>query len=75
MSSRDDDDDSWIFFFCGAYLHTITPSWNKVQTMKFSTAFLLAAPAAAFAPGATMRHSAPLQMSSEAATESKVIKI
>merc|ERR1719454_1003876 len=39
--------------------------------MKFSTAFLLAAPAVAFTPGAPMRRSAPLQMSSEAATESK----
>jgi hypothetical protein len=37
--------------------------------MKFSTAFLLAAPVAAFAPGATFRQSAPLQMSTEAATE------
>jgi fructose-bisphosphate aldolase class II len=40
--------------------------------MKFSTAFLLAAPAVAFAPGATFsRHSAPLSMSTEAATGTK----
>jgi hypothetical protein len=37
--------------------------------MKLSTAFLLAAPAVAFAPGATLRQGSPLQMSTEAATE------
>jgi len=40
--------------------------------MKLSSAFLLVAPAVAFAPGATFtRHSAPLQMSTKAETEKK----
>jgi len=39
--------------------------------MKFSTAFLLAAPAVAFTPGATFSRSSSLQMSTEASTESK----
>ena len=41
--------------------------------MKLSTAFLLLAPAAAFTPGANFHaHTSPLNMATEAATESKV---
>ena len=41
--------------------------------MKLSTAFLLAAPAVAFTPGATLsRRGSPLTMSTEAETETKV---
>lgn len=41
--------------------------------MKLSSAFLLVAPAVAFSPHATFsRRAAPLQMSTEAETETKV---
>ncbi len=46
---------------------------NKQLTMKLSTAFLLAAPAVAFTPGATFsRPVSSLMMSTEAETETKV---
>jgi hypothetical protein len=62
---------SVFWAFCKRLVDIITPTSTKKNrlTMKFSTAFLLVAPAVAFTPAAPISRTSALQASTEAATE------